>query len=112
MTLKRLHWSLLRLQRVHFPDRAGLQVDLDSVDLIEVGTGYAHEARMIRKIDRVNGTVLVDASIARREPVFLDHLELDVLGVFAVVLAFPLGHVSVFGRLAIDRPGRAMVMRR
>src|SRR5215510_4486723 len=112
MTLKRLHYSLRRLLRVHFLDRAGLQVDLHAVDLIEVGSGHAHEARTVRIIDRVNGAILVNAGLARRKPVFLDRLELGVLGIFAVVLAFPLGHVGVFGRLAIDRPGRAVVMRR
>src|SRR5262249_32392944 len=56
-------------------------------DLIEVSSGHALEARMIGDIYRVHGAVLVNARLARCEPVFLDRLELGVLGIFAVVLA-------------------------
>ena len=67
---------------------------------------------MVGIIDRVDGAVLVDAGFARREPVFLRLFELGVVGVGAVVLARPFDHVGVFGGLAVDRPGRAVIVRR
>ena len=68
--------------RVHFLDRAGLQIDLDAVDLVEIGPGHADEARVVGIVNRMNGAILVDAGFAGRKPVFLDWLELGVLGVF------------------------------
>ena len=93
-----------RLLWVHFLDGAGLDIDPDAVDLVEIGPGYADEARVVRIVNRVNGAILIDAGFAGREPVLLDRLELGVLGVCPVVLAFPLDHVSVFGSLAVDGP--------
>src|SRR5262249_6973607 len=89
-----------RLLCVHFLDGAGLEIDLDALDLVEIGPGHADEARLVRIVNRVNGPILIDAGFAGRKPVLLDWLELGVLGVGPVVLAFPLDHVRVFGGLA------------
>ena len=96
-----------RLLCVHLLDRAGLQIDLDAVDLVEIGAGDADEARVVGIVDRVNGAVLVDAGFARREPVFLGRLELGVLGVLAVVLALPIRSCR-----CISSPGRRSPRRR
>src|SRR5262249_6904869 len=42
----------------------------------------------------------------------LDRLELGLCGIGAVILALPLDHVGVVRGLAVDRPGRAVVVRR
>ena len=93
-------------------DLAGLQVDLDAVDLVEIGAGDADKAGIIRIVDRMNGAVLVDAGLAWREPVLLDRLELGVLGVGPIVLALPFDHVGILLGLAVDRPRGAVVVRR
>src|SRR5262245_5810029 len=67
---------------------------------------------MIGIIDGVDLAILVDAGLARVEPVLLRRLELGVFGIGAVVLALPLDHVGVMRCLAVDRPGGAVVMRR
>src|SRR4029079_5032451 len=59
---------LRRLLRRHLLHRAGLQVDADAVDLVEIDAGDAHEARFVRRVDRVNLAVLVDAGVAGFEP--------------------------------------------
>ena len=61
-----------RLLCVHFLDGAGLEVDLDAVDLFEIGPGHADEARFVRIVNRVNGAILIDAGFAGREPVLPD----------------------------------------
>ena len=101
-----------RLLCVHFFDNAGLEINPDAVDLVEISPGYADEARVVRIVNRVNGAVLIDSGFARREPVLFGRFELGVLGVCPVVLTFPLDHVRVFGGLAVDSPGGAMIMRR
>jgi hypothetical protein len=40
-----------RLLCVHFLDGAGLEIDLDAVNLVEIGPGHADEARMVRIVD-------------------------------------------------------------
>src|SRR6185312_11417524 len=95
--------NLRRLLRRHLVHFAGLQIDAHAIDLVEVGAGDAHEAGVVGIVDRVDGAVLVDAGHAGLEPVCLDRLELGVPGVAAVVLVLPLGHLGVFGRLAVDR---------
>ena len=69
---------LRRLLRRHLLHVAGLQVDADAVDHVEVGAGDAHEARLVRIIDRVDRAVLVDAGLAGIEAVLLLRLELGV----------------------------------
>src|SRR5580704_1308284 len=94
---------------MHF---AGLQVEAHALDLIEIGPGDADEAGMIGIVDRMNLAVLIDAGFAGRQAVFLHRLELGMRFVAAVVLALPFDHVGVMGGLAVDRPGRAVVVRR
>src|SRR5665213_1244659 len=55
---------LRRLLRCHLMDFAGLQVDADAVDVVEIDAGHAHEARLVRIVDRMNLAVLVDAGVA------------------------------------------------
>src|SRR3569833_1148741 len=63
---------LLRRHLVHLP---GLQIDAHALDLVEVGAGDAHKARIVGIVDRVDGAVLVDAGHAGLAPIFLDRLE-------------------------------------
>src|SRR5262249_33387938 len=91
---------------------AGLEVDADALDLVEIGAGHAHEVRFVRVVDRVNLAVLVDAGLARIEAILFRRPELCMLRVGTVVLALPFDHVGIFRRLAIDRPGGAVVVRR
>src|SRR5215213_11732662 len=101
MTLHRYYQSprtagavLRRLLRRHLVDLTGLQVDADAVDVVEIDAGHAHEARLVRIIDRMDLAVLIDAGMAGLEPVFLFRRQLGVLGIGAVVLALPFGHVG------------------
>src|SRR5580704_17241916 len=91
---------------------AGFQVEAHAIDAIEVRAGYADKARVIRVIDGMDFAILVDASMARCEPVFFHRLEFGVFGIAAVILALPFGHVGVMGRLPVNRPRRAVIVRR
>src|SRR5215831_2257053 len=104
--------SSRRLLRRHLFDLAGVEIEAHAVDLVEVGTGHTHEAGVIGIVDRMDGAVLINARVSGQQAVFLDRLELGVFGIGAVVLALPLDHVGVVGRLPIDRPGSAVVVRR
>jgi hypothetical protein len=44
-------YVIRRLLCVHFLDGAGLEINLDAVDLVEIGPGHADEARMVRIVD-------------------------------------------------------------
>src|SRR3569833_94570 len=70
--------NLRRLLRRHLVHLAGLEIVALALDLVEVGAGDAHEAGIVRIVDRVDGAVLVDAGHAGLGPVFLDRLELGV----------------------------------
>src|SRR5258706_10679136 len=94
---------LRRLLRRHLVYLAGLQVDPDAIDLVQIGAGDAHEPRLVRIVDRVDLAVLVDAGVAGFEPVLLLGRKLGVAGVMAVVLALPFGHVGPELGLAVDR---------
>src|SRR5215813_10807163 len=104
--------SSRRLLRRHLVHLAGLEVDADALDLVEIGAGHAHEPRFVRIVDRVNLAVLVDAGLTRIEAILFRRPELRMLRVGAVVLTLPLDHVGIFRGLAIDRPGGAVVVRR
>src|SRR5215470_17825560 len=101
--------GLRRLLRRHLVHLAGLEVDADAVDLVEIGSGDTHEARMVGIVDGVDLAVLIDAGLARIEPVLLRWLEARMLGIGAIVLALPFGHVGVVRGLAVDRPRGTMV---
>ena len=58
--------KLRRLLRTDLLHRAGVQIDPDAGDLFEIGAGDADEARGFGIVDRVNGSVLVDAGMAGR----------------------------------------------
>src|SRR5256885_16656733 len=88
-----------RLLRRHLLDLARGKVEAHALDLVEVGAGHAHEAGIVGIIDRVDGAVLIDAGVAGQQAIFLDRLELGLIG--AAVLALPLDHVGVVGRLPV-----------
>ena len=47
-----IYRSLLRrLLRRHLVDLASLEINPDAVDLVEIGAGYAHEARVVGIVD-------------------------------------------------------------
>lgn len=69
-----------RLLCVHFLDGASLEIDLDALDLVEIGPSHPDETRVVRIVNRVDGAVLVDAGFAWREPVLLIGLSLACLG--------------------------------
>ncbi len=110
--LMRATSALCRLLRCHLVHLAGIEVEAHAVDLVEIGSGDAHEAGLVRIVDGMDGTVLVDAGVPRQQAVFLDRLELGRIGSGASVLAGPLGHVSVIRSLPVDRPGGTVVVRR
>src|SRR5580658_9418303 len=99
-----------RLLRRHLMHFAGLQIEAHPIDAIEIRASHANEARVIRIIDGMNFAVLIDASVTRCQPVFFHRLELGVLGIAAVILAFPLGHIGVMGRLSVNRPRGAVIV--
>src|SRR5262249_29590298 len=70
------------------------------------------EAGVVGIVDGMDGAVLVDAGVSRQQAILLDRLELGLCGIGAVVLALPLDHVGVVRGLAVDRPGRPVVVRR
>src|SRR5262245_42214380 len=53
---------LLRRHLLHF---AGLEVEADAVDLVQVRAGHADEARVVGIIDRMDFPILIDAGMAR-----------------------------------------------
>src|SRR5215467_1301029 len=101
-----------RLLRRHLLDLARGEVEAHALDLVEVGAGDPDEAGVVGIIDRMDGAVLIDAGMSRQQAILLDRLELGLFGIGAVVLALPLDHVGVVRGLAVDRPGRAVVVRR
>src|SRR5207245_1939289 len=48
-----------RLLRGHLVHLAGLEINADAVDPVEIGAGHPHEARMIGIVDGVDLSVLV-----------------------------------------------------
>src|SRR2546423_13884174 len=84
-----LKTPLRRLLWCHLVHLAGLQVDPDASDLVQVDAGDADEARLIRIVDRVDLAVLIDAGVAGLQPVLLLRRQLGVLGIAAVILAPP-----------------------
>src|SRR5258707_3331683 len=101
-----------RLLRRHLLHLARGEIEAHALDLVEVGPGHAHEAGIVGIVDRMDSAVLIDAGVSGQQAIFLDRLELGLFRVGVVVLALPLDHVGVVGGLAIDRPGRAVVVRR
>src|ERR1700733_3987848 len=99
--------DLLRGDRLLF---AGLEVEAHAMDFVEIGPGHADEAGIIGIIDRMDFAVLINTGMAGRQAVFLHRLELGVRRIAAIVLALPFDHVGVMGRLAVDRPGLAVVV--
>src|SRR5476649_2603021 len=91
---------------------AGGGVELQPLHQVEVAAGDAHEAAALGIVDRVDRAHVIDAGMAGLEPVALHLLELGLTRAVAAVDALELAHVGVFDRLAIDRPGRAMIVRR
>src|ERR1051325_261555 len=85
---------LRRLLRRHLLHHAGLQINADAVDLVEIGAGDADETRAIRVVDRMDRAVLVDAGLAGIEAVFLLRLELGVARIPAIVEPLPFDHVG------------------
>src|SRR5215467_8858154 len=96
--------GLRRLLRRHLVHLAGLEVDADAVDLVEIGSGYTHEARMVGIVDGVDLAVLIDAGLARIEPVLLRWLEARMLGIGTILLPLPSGHAGLLPPIAVDRP--------
>src|SRR5512145_1458695 len=96
----------------HPLDRPGRRIERVPVDPVEVGAGDSDEPRLLRVVDRVDRARRVDADLPGVEAVLAGHLELGVRRVGAVVDATELGHVGVPGRLAVDRPRLAVVVRR
>src|SRR5207253_9963013 len=94
----------------HLMHRTGRKIEAHAFDLVEVGAGDADEARAIRIIDRVDRAILIDAGVAGGQAISLDLLQLRAFT--AIVGAFPFDHVGMAGRLAVDRPGLPMVVRR
>src|SRR5579862_3834718 len=114
-TYRHLTWCWMpsrRLLRRHLMHLAGFQVEAHPIDAIEIRSCDADEARMIRVIDGMDFAILVDAGMAGGQPVFFHRLEFGVFGIAAVILALPFGHVGVVGRLPVDRPRRAVIVRR
>src|ERR1700683_3226732 len=110
---RRLAWRRMwsrRLPRRHLMHFAGLLVEADPIDAIKIRTGHANEARVIWIIDGMNFAVLIDAGVTGRQPIFFHRLELGMLGIAAVILALPFGHISVMGRLPVDRPRGAVIV--
>src|SRR5215469_3061474 len=101
-----------RSLRSHLRDLPGLKVEHAPGNLVEIGSGYADENRFVRIVDRVNHPVLVDAGMAWRKPVSLPGLEATFRRIAAIVQPLPLDHIGIFGCLAINGPGRAMIVRR
>src|SRR6516162_307923 len=101
-----------RLLRRHLLDLARGEIEAHALDLVEVGARHPDEAGVVGIVDGMDGAVLVDAGVSRQQAILLDRLELGLCGIGAVVLALPLDHVGVVRGLAVDRPGRAMVVRR
>src|SRR5437763_12430154 len=86
------------------------EVEAYTVDLVEIGSGDSDETRAVWVVDRVDRAILIDAGLTGIETIAL---QLFQLGVFVVAAgALPLDHVGVFGRLAVDRPGLAVIVRR
>src|SRR5436309_12377954 len=75
------------LLRRHRSDLPRLQIELDPADTIKVRAGDPNEARPLGIIDRMNGTVLVDAGLSRVQAVFLRRPQRGMARVGAVVLA-------------------------
>src|SRR5262245_14505503 len=101
-----------RLLRRHLLDLARGEIEAHALDLVEVGAGHADETGAVGIVDGMDGAVLVDAGVSRQQAILLDRFELGLPRTGAVVLALPLDHVGVVRGLAVDRPGRAVVVRR
>src|SRR5215831_4278710 len=101
-----------RLLRRHLLDLARGEIEAHALDLVEVGAGHPDEAGAVGIVDRMDGAVLIDAGVSRQQAILLDRLELGLFGIGAVVFVLPLDHVGVVRGLAVDRPGRAVVVRR
>src|SRR5713226_8259973 len=99
-----------RLLRRHLVHLAGREIEPYAIDIVEVGAGHADEAGAVRIIDGMDLAVLIDAGVSRQQAILLDRLELGLVRTGTVVLALPLDHVGVVGCLAVDRPGRAVVV--
>src|SRR5690242_20355645 len=98
-----LVWSR-RLLRRHLLHLARSQVEAHPLDLVEIGAGHADETRVVGIVDGVDLAVLVDAGMARKQPIFLHRLELGLAGIGAVTLALPFRHLGVMGGLTVNGP--------
>src|SRR5947209_3960925 len=79
--------------------------------IIEIAAGHAYEPAALGIVDGMDGADIVDAGMARLEAITLDRLELRLARAVAAVQALVLAHVGVFDRLAVDRPGVAVIVR-
>ena len=82
--------------------------------LVEIGAGDADIARARRELDGVNDAGMEDAGIAGVQLVRLDLLQVGrtvLLVALGAILAPPHLDIGVADRLAVDRPGGAVIVR-
>src|SRR5207248_3568229 len=100
-----------RLLRRHLRRLAGRKIETPAWNAIEIGAGHADESGTCRILDRMNGALLIDSSLPGHQAVLFPGFERGALGIGAVVELLPFGHVGELRGLAVNRPGRAVIMR-